>query len=222
MNFNKYSNQILRVIDADIAEEKYIPIDISKSNEDLKDIDVSSSKDWTDYIDNYLEKNQASVAFGGYLETRDIYSRSNYFKSKLGEDERNIHLGIDFWCLKNTKVLSVLEGKIHSFKYNDNHGDYGPTIIIEHHIDDEIFYSLYGHLTTSSIKNLKVGQLVNRGEVIAVLGDSTENGDYAPHLHFQLIKDLQGNFGDYPGVCSLKEVEFYKTNCPNPNSLLNL
>jgi len=222
MNFNKFSNQILRVIDADIPAKKYISIDISKSNEELKYFDVSSSKEWIKYINNYLEKNQASVAFGGYLETRDIYSRSDYFKSKLAEDERNIHLGIDFWCSKNTKVLSVLEGEIHSFKYNDNHGDYGPTIIIEHHIDDEIFYSLYGHLTTSSIKNLKVGQFVNRGEVIAFLGDSIENGDYAPHLHFQLIKDLQGNFGDYPGVCSLKEVEFYKTNCPNPNLLLNL
>ncbi|MEN8856788.1 MAG: peptidoglycan DD-metalloendopeptidase family protein [Flavobacteriaceae bacterium] len=222
MNFKNFSEAPLLVIDPSISLVDYLPIDISKSNSELENFDISSSIEWSNYIENYLSKKNAKVVFGGYLEVRDIYARSSYFKSQDVKNERNIHLGIDFWCLENTSVLSVLDGEIHSFKNNKNHGDYGPTIIIKHQFKETAFYSLYGHLTISSIKNLEIGQKVKRGEVIGFLGDASVNGDYAPHLHFQLIKDLQGNFGDYPGVCSLNELAFYKENCPNPNDLLKL
>jgi murein DD-endopeptidase MepM/ murein hydrolase activator NlpD len=222
MNLKNYSKHPLIVIDATISLDEYVSIDISKSNLELENFDVSSSKEWTHYIEKYLNKYNAKVAFGGYLETRDIYTRSTYFNSQNTDIQRNIHLGVDLWCPVNTNVLSVLGGKIHSFKNNKNHGDYGPTIIIEHELQGEILYSLYGHLSISSIENLKIGQEVKRGEIIASLGNASVNGDYAPHLHFQLIKDLQGNEGDYPGVSSLDDLEFYKLNCPNPNDLLKL
>ena len=160
--------------------------------------------------------------FGGYLEKRDIYNRSEYFNKQSKENQRNIHLGIDLWCDANTAVLAVLEGEIHSFKNNTNHGDYGPTIILKHTVDDRVFYSLYGHLSEDSLKNLNVGDKVSQGEKIAVLGDNSVNGDYAPHLHFQLIIDMEGNLGDYPGVSSTKTLNYYKNNCPDPNLLLKL
>lgn len=222
MNLKNYSKHPLLVIDKTIPLDDYVPIDISKSNSELENFDVSSSKEWASYMNKYLHKYNAKVAYGGYLETRDIYSRSSYFTSQSLEEERNIHLGVDLWCKAETKVLSVLDGEIHSFKNNKNHGDYGPTIIVKHLIDGETLYSLYGHLSEKSLKNLYIGKEVNKGEVIAILGDANVNGDYAPHLHFQLIKDLQGNFGDYPGVSSLNDLVFYKENCPNPNNLLKL
>ena len=85
-----------------------------------------------------------------------------------------------------------------------------------------VFYTLYGHLSLSSIENLKVGDVVLQGTVIGFLGDSSVNGDYAPHLHFQIIKDLEDNFGDYPGVSSEENKEFYSRNCPDPNFLLKM
>ncbi|MFK7782228.1 peptidoglycan DD-metalloendopeptidase family protein, partial [Psychroserpens sp.] len=103
-----------------------------------------------------------------------------------------------------------------------NFGDYGPTIILQHVIQDSRFYTLYGHLSLSSIVNLKVGQKFKKGELIATLGDASVNGDYPPHLHFQIIKDIQHYVGDYPGVCSKQDLEFYIHNCPNPNFLLKL
>ena len=66
------------------------------------------------------------------------------------------------------------------------------------------------------------GQKVTKGEIIGQLGAPPINGDYAPHLHFQIIEDLQGKKGDYPGVCSTSELEFYKINCPDPNLLLKI
>ena len=215
------SEKPLKVIDASITFKEYIPISISSENKQLN-FDVSSSSEWEIYIAQYLKEKKAKVAFGGYLERRNIYNRSEYFTKQSKENQRNIHLGIDLWCDANTAILAVLEGEIHSFKNNINHGDYGPTIILKHTVDNRIFYSLYGHLSESSLNNLNIGDKVSQGEKIAVLGDNSVNGDYAPHLHFQLIIDMEGNQGDYPGVSSEKTLNFYKENCPNPNLLLKL
>ncbi|WBX70140.1 peptidoglycan DD-metalloendopeptidase family protein [Tenacibaculum retecalamus] len=218
---NKISEEPLKVIDSSITFEEYIHISISSENKQLN-FDVSSSSEWEIYIAQYLKEKNAKVAFGGYLEKRDIYNRSEYFTKQLKENQRNIHLGIDLWCDANTAVLAVLNGEIHSFKNNTNHGDYGSTIILKHTFGDRVFYSLYGHLSEDSLNNLSVGDKVSQGEKIAVLGDNSVNGDYAPHLHFQLIIDMEGNQGDYPGVSSEKTLNFYKENCPNPNLLLKL
>ena len=219
---NSISEAPLRVIDSTILVDDYVAIDLSSSNTELKQMDVSSSKVWERYIDEYLKERNAKAAFGGYLERRDIYSRSSYFKQSTSENERNIHLGVDLWCNVHTKVSAVLDGEIHSFQNNTNFGDYGPTIIVKHCIQNVEFYSLYGHLNLESIATIKVGAIVKQGMTIGHLGDSAVNGDYAPHLHFQLIKDTEGKFGDYPGVSSDKNLEFYRHNCPDPNLLLKL
>lgn len=210
------------VIDASISKSDYTPIDLSKANKVLDTFDISSSQAWESYINNYLKKHNKKVAFGGYIETRGIYNRSDYFNNQNLETERNIHLGLDLWIDAGTSVLAAFNGEIHSFKDNTNFGDYGPTIILKHHLDGFEFYTLYGHLSRESLTNLKVGAKVQQGEAIGQLGKAEVNGDYAPHLHFQIIIDLQGNVGDYPGVCSLKDLEFYKENTFNPEIVLGL
>ena len=136
--------------------------------------------------------------------------------------QRNIHLGMDLWCNAGTEVLCPIDGVIHSFQDNTHFGDYGPTLILEHCIHEYVFYTLYGHLSRESLQGKQKGKSVATGETIATLGTASVNGDYAPHLHFQIIKDLQGMKGDYPGVCSLEDLDFYTHNCPNPNMLLHI
>lgn len=225
-DFNSFLKEIalqdIFVIDASISKSQYIPIDLSEANKDLLKFDISSSREWEIYIANYLKKQNKKVAFGGYLEKRGIYSRSDYFNNPNPETERNIHLGLDLWVEARTSVLAAFNGEIHSFKDNTNFGDYGPTIILKHKLDGFDFYTLYGHLSRKSLIGLKIGAKVKQGEIIAYLGNAEVNGDYAPHLHFQIIRDLQGNIGDYPGVCGLKDLEFYKENTVNPEVVLGL
>ncbi|GFD76707.1 hypothetical protein KUL113_61270 [Tenacibaculum sp. KUL113] len=219
--FKNISQKPLHVINANIPFNEYIPISIAASNKELT-FDVSSSKEWEAYLENYFFKHKKTVAFGGYLEVRDIYNRSEHFNKLSEENQRNIHLGVDLWCDAGTDILAVLDGEIHSFKNNVNYGDYGPTIIIKHSIEGNEFYSLYGHLSLESLEDISVGKKVKQGDKIGTLGDSSVNGDYAPHLHFQLIIDIEDYYGDYPGVSSKKTLDFYKQNCPNPNLLLKL
>lgn len=205
-----------------ISKADYTPLDLSVKNPELANVNLSSSKDLEAFVWNHMRKHNAKVAFGGYLERRGIYQRSNYFNQENLEEERNIHLGIDLWIESDSPVFVPFDGIIHSFKNNTNYGDYGPTIILEHHFEGEKFFTLYGHLSLESIEDLQIGVEVKQGQPLATLGTAEVNGDYPPHLHFQIIKDIRDYIGDYPGVSNQLDISFYKGNCPDPNLLLDL
>ncbi len=213
--------QNVKVIDESIDYSQYIPLDLSITNDVLAKEEIADSSHFEKYIENYLAKNNAKVAFGGYNEIRNLYKRSTVFNDPKTE-EHNIHIGLDLWIKAGTPVLAALDGFIHSFNYNTGVGDYGPTIIIEHKIEKQRFYTLYGHLSLESISNIKIGDIVEKGTQIGTLGDALVNGDYAPHLHFQIIEEISNTFGDYPGVCSKSDLDYYLKNCPDPNLLLKI
>lgn len=213
--------QNVKVIDESIDYSQYIPLDLSITNDVLAKEEIADSSHFEKYIENYLAENNAKVAFGGYNEIRNLYKRSTVFNDPKTE-ERNIHIGLDLWIKAGTPVLAAHDGFIHSFNYNTGVGDYGPTIIIEHKIEKQRFYTLYGHLSLESINNIKIGDIVEKGMQIGTLGDALVNGDYAPHLHFQIIEEISNTFGDYPGVCSKSDLDYYLKNCPDPNLLLKI
>lgn len=217
------SREEVKVLDPAISKSKYAPLDLGVGNQELMSIDIGSSEALGNYINNTLFQVRGTVACGGYLEKRGIYNRSEHFyRVEESDDERNIHLGIDLWCNAGTTVHACEDGVIHSFRNNDAFGDYGPTIIVMHNWDGGNWFSLYGHLTKKSIEFLEVGEDIKKGQMIGRLGEPFENGDYPPHLHFQLILDMERNAGDYPGVCSEKEKYKYEQNCPDPNLLLGI
>lgn len=210
-----------KVIEPSIAYCDYVALDLSVSNTELNNHKLETAADYEVFIQNHLDKNNAKIAYGGYLETRNLYKRSTVFNNENTE-ERNIHIGLDLWINKSATIHAALDGIIHSFQNNTALGDYGPTIILKHEINEFKFYTLYGHLSEDSLINKKTGQKVTQGEQIANLGLPPINGDYAPHLHFQIILDIEEKIGDYPGVCSENNLSFYKNNCPDPNVLLKI
>ncbi len=212
----------LPVLDVSISLQQYIPLDLSVSNHSLQNFDVSDSSVLERYVNTHLAVHHGIVAYGGYNETRNIYRRSDHFNQDDLVSERNIHIGMDLWLGVGAPIMAPLDGLVHSFAYNKNFGDYGPTIILKHRIDDVVFYTLYGHLSLSSIEHLREGQLFRQGAQMATLGDASVNGDYPPHLHFQIIHEIGDWVGDYPGVCSKDDLEYYLENCPDPNLLLKL
>ncbi len=196
-------------------------MDLDVSNPELANINLKDAESVENYIEEKRKQFNSKIAFGGYLEKRNLYQRSTHFNNENTE-ERNIHLGIDLWTAAGTTVVCPVDGKVHSLKNNTAFGDYGPTIILEHQVENEVFYTLYGHLALESIENLKTAMPFKKGQALATLGKPIENGDYAPHLHFQIIKNIGDFSGDYPGVCSLTDLDFYKENCPDPNLLLKI
>jgi murein DD-endopeptidase MepM/ murein hydrolase activator NlpD len=165
------------------------------------------------HIQEQITSAQAKFAFGGYAENRCVYSNVKLFGS---ENPRTIHLGIDIWCEVSTPIYMPLNGKIHSFGDNQTVGDYGPTIITKHFLKGESFYLLFGHLNRNSLRNLEKDKWISQGEKLAELGDYEENGNWPPHLHFQIIKDIGSYDGDYPGVAARSDLNYYLENCPDP------
>ena len=210
-----------KVIAKDIDYVDYIALDLSNTNKELQKRKLTTASDYEIYIEEYLNSNQAKIAYGGYNEVRNLYKRSTIFNNS-NSNERNIHIGLDLWINEPAPIYAVLDGKIHSFQNNDALGDYGPTIILEHEINGFHFHTLYGHLSLDSLIHKKVGDFVQKGTQIATLGLPPINGDYAPHLHFQIIINMENKIGDYPGVCNKDDLDYYLHNCPDPNLLLKI
>ena len=195
-------------------------LDLTDQNRELKEIDLSDAAAFSDYVFSCMKKKGSAVAIGRYNEDRTIYKGYSLFTGT--KPSRHIHLGIDLWVHAGTPVFAPIAGQVHSFADNKAAGDYGPTIILEHHIGSILFYTLYGHLSPDSLSGLVEKQPVRAGQEIARAGNYPQNGNWPPHLHFQIITDLQGKKGDFWGVAAVEEREKMLTICPDPNLILQL
>ncbi|MBD3224769.1 MAG: peptidoglycan DD-metalloendopeptidase family protein [Caldithrix sp.] len=167
-----------------------------------------------------MDQHDTPVAIGRYNEDRTIYQKSALFTS--AKEPRTVHLGIDLFVQSGVRVLAPLDSTVHSFQNNNNDGDYGPTIILQHDFNDLTFYTLYGHLTLDSIESMDSGQFIPAGRPFAKVGDFPVNGNWPPHLHFQIITDMQGHWGDFPGVAATADRSRLLERCPDPNLILGI
>lgn len=210
------------VVSFDPSTEHLLRLDFTATNQAINAEVLANTENFSAYVDDILAKANAKFGIGGYDEHRTVYSRSKVFDSTDGSEPRRLHLGLDIWGVVGTPVFAVADGYVHSVANNPAYGDYGATIILAHQLDGLEFYSLYGHLSLADLNQLETGQPIQGGSLIAHFGPPEENGQWPPHLHFQLILDMEGKEGDYPGVCRFSEREVYFANCPDPDLLLQL
>lgn len=224
----KHNHEFHPVVQLNETKDKIVALDLSWTNAGFTEAVYQNTDAFSAYINELLAANHAKFLIGGYREHREMYRRSRLFDHNLAgfedhhEEARSIHLGTDIWGAAGTTVFAPLGGMVHSFAFNNHPGDYGVTIILQHQIKTINFYTLYGHLAMRDIANLRKGRFVSRGENFAHFGSPAENGDWPPHLHFQLIIDLGNYEGDYPGVCKMSEATKYLKNCPDPELILKM
>jgi len=169
-------------------------------------------------VDQVMVAAGTEFAFGRWGEPRELYS-SELFDNDAGErvEPRVVHMGIDVFCKAGTPVYAPLDGRIHIKANNKAELDYGPMLVLEHETtNDEVFYSLYGHLSLAGVSHVDEGQTVSAGERIATVGSPPENGNWPPHLHFQLILDLLDLGADFPGVSLHSEQDKWLELSPFP------
>ncbi|RYD75783.1 MAG: peptidase M23 [Sphingobacteriales bacterium] len=210
---------IQKVVDFNKKSDKLFSFDFTATNTELTDEILDNTDLFSSWIAKKICDATARYGIGGYNEHRTIYARSAHFDA--GKEPRRLHLGVDVWGLAGTSVYNFYDATVHSFANNNNFGDYGATIILAYTISGFKFYALYGHLSLASLQGLEEGMFIAAGTKIAELGVKQENGYWPPHLHFQIIQNIEGFKGDYPGVCKFSEREKYLANCPDPNLILN-
>ena len=112
---------------------------------------------------------------GGNLEEMFFFSPINGFVS-APYNVRDGHFGVDIVAKKNEPVKAIADGTVIMASWTQ---DSGYVIAIQHRGN---IISVYKH-NAELLK--KVGNFVNAGEIISIIGNSGELTD-GPHLHFEL------------------------------------
>jgi peptidoglycan LD-endopeptidase LytH len=179
--------------------------------DDYKVLDFSAGYD-PEKMSEFVKNGGRGV--GGYNEKRPGMYLAPHFGNR-----RNVHMGIDFWAPAGEPVYAVLDGEV---VYTHNHaddGNYGAAVVLKHQFRDEEFYALYGHLSLKSLEESVPGKKVKAGDIVGWLGDKTENGNWPPHLHYQLSTIDPGE-ADMPGVVAEEEREAALKIYPDPRVIL--
>ncbi len=93
---------------------------------------------------------------------------------------RRFHEGLDFSAPTGTEIYATGDGVVQSVRTSAI--GYGKNMVIDHGFG---YTTLYAHMHEF---NVKVGQKVNRGDVIGYVGDTGKST--APHLHYEVrIRD---------------------------------
>ena len=203
-----------------IPVSPYRNLDLSVGSMDLgNNINFENDARFVRRIESLLE---GATGIGGYGETRPLYTTDSYLTAgNNGPAWRTVHLGLDIWAAAGTPVYAPCQGTIVGLRDNAGDRNYGPTVILAHTpAEGPTFYTLFGHLARSVLRRFQVGQQVAAGQQIAEIGPRPENGNWPPHLHFQVMLDILGQDGDFPGVAFPEEKTIWLSLCPDPNLLL--
>jgi murein DD-endopeptidase MepM/ murein hydrolase activator NlpD len=128
-------------------------------------------------------------------------------------DGQQIHEGIDIRCLQRDKrgepadpVLATADGTVAYINTRPSLSNYGNYLVLRHQIDGLEIYSLYAHLHEIRA-GLQAGQTVKAGDVIALMGRTTNTREGISkdraHVHFELDLAVNDRF-----------VEWFKKDSP--------
>ncbi len=178
----------------------------------------------TTKINGVLAEAGTRIGIGEYDEARLVYTTEQYETPGWdGPEWRTIHIGLDLFAPAGTPVHTPIAGRVHGVRNNAAPADYGPTVIIEHAVRDAdgplTFYTLYGHLDVETLRDVSPGQPLLAGATVGRLGTPAVNGGWPPHVHFQVIADLLGRVGEFPGVARPSERRVWKSLAPDPHGL---
>lgn len=208
------------VIPFDLRSGGLTIFDFTESSPDFAQIDVNDVMGFTDRLFALISTGEVPVGIGRYDEDRVLYRHSPLFDGET--EQRSLHLGIDLFAAAGTAVMAPLPAVVHSVADNRGLGDYGPTVILGHTLESTRFWTLYGHLGRHSVHRLEVDSELAAGDSFAEIGDSSENGGWPPHLHFQIVAEVGDHRGDFPGVAPPSERLRWLERCPDPNLILGI
>ena len=117
-------------------------------------------------IQPILNKDLKHVASGWGFRVHPIYHT------------RKFHYGMDFSAKTGTDVFATGNAKV---VYSGWRQGYGNMVMLDHGYG---YQTLYAHLFKSLVR---VGQLVQRGDIIGLVGNT--GASVGPHLHYEVHRD---------------------------------
>src|SRR5690606_5415821 len=211
------------VVELPEREEEVAVLDLSVSSPDAELRATDDTERFTERVFGRMRELGARIGVGRYLEPRGFYLTDG-FAGRPGDprERRSVQLGIDLFVEEGTEVRARLGSKVTLVEDHEARPDYGPTVVLEHRSPRGRFWTLYGHLDAESVAAREPGKELAPGEAFARIGAPPGNGDWPPHLHFQIVTHFLGYGGDFPGVAAPRERSVWASFSPDPNVLLRL
>ena len=174
------------------------------------------SKNWQvlDLSKGPVVLKKGTYAAGGYLE-----KRPGQYTAKQYRKLRDIHLGLDLVAPEGEVIYAPISLRFFDRAYLSGEQNYGYCLLGQAVWDGPELYLFFGHLDKNSFDRVRFDKIYEKGERVACVGGSLENGGWFPHLHFQL-SFLRPQSCDIPGVCEEKDLSKYIAQCPDPSDLL--
>lgn len=178
-----YINEVIKVLKGEI-EPTELQIDTAASNSDiLENVDFSISVRDSALRAEVAAEEMYNLKFENVVSRSAVTALSNtvFFSPLRGSvssryDIGTEHLGVDIVAPDNETIKSTLDGTVILATWSSSEGH---VIAIQH---PNNLVSFYKH---NSVLLKKIGERVEVGESIAIIGNSGELTD-GPHLHFEL------------------------------------
>ena len=199
-------------IPKDLPEYKNIEIFFKKSI--LQNINPKLPQNRQKFNNNYLNKVNKRYLISRYAEDRIEMLKG----SKIAQEGRTIHLGIDIFSKNLEEVFAPLDGEIIETGTEPENHSFGYYLIFKPNSEFLKNYIFFGHLS----KKLPPLGKVNAKNQIATLGDfkDGENGGWSRHLHVQLLSDLPKKNVLLPGYSSKENLKENMIKYPDPSILV--
>lgn len=205
------------VIRPEVNRPKVLALDLTADGPDAEAWGRLDADGAEKLIDQRIAEAGADFAIGLYGEDRSVY-KGDAFETAAAGARRTVHIGIDIFAPAHEPVYAPFAGTV-AFIHDDAVAyGFGPTVLLEHRTDEgDVFWTLYGHLSRSSVQKLVPGQAIARGEAFCAFGTASENGNWSPHLHFQIVTDHLGLGGQMHGVGVRNHWQVWQAVSPDPS-----
>ncbi|MDG2342030.1 MAG: M23 family metallopeptidase [Cytophagales bacterium] len=162
---------------ADLIVDNYAKID------ELKRKLYIQTKSYDELLDmaNNKEELVATIPAIQPVSNKDLKRVASGFGNRIDPflKVKRMHYGLDFSVKKGTPIYATANGRVVIIK--SSFGGFGKYIYLDH---GNGYRTVYGHLNKF---NVRKGQKVKRGELIAYSGNSGRST--APHLHYEVHKN---------------------------------
>ena len=177
----------------------------------------------TAWWDAYCAEHGVELGIGPWGEARTVYA-GEMFESRFVEGIRRAnHLGLDLFMPAGTRLYTPLAAIVRSVEIEEDPLGYGCLVALEHAPQGcPPFITLWGHMAHEAGRRLKAGDRLEAGALVGEMGAPTENGGWAPHLHFQISTDTSLAARDILGVGEERYLPEWKELFPDAAELAGI
>jgi len=218
-----HEKEIGTSVHAELSQAVVLDASIGSSELGLNE-NFSTPDAFDKWVTRTLHDHGVSTGIGRYNEARALYTTEQFrVVGNNGAEWRTVHIGLDIFQAPGSPICAPLDGTVISAFDNAQELDYGPTIILEHAVEPGLtFFTLYGHLSRDCLTRVHAGMKVTKHQQFATMGARPENGNWPPHVHFQIILNLFEQTHDFPGVARFDQKALWNSICPDPCAFLGL